>query len=264
MSAMDDFDFVNPEDNTALLGSSVLNQVVEASKPFNVSPMVKTDKSFTVGLTTPEGLTNEEFRHIVGAAYTAWVSDGELPSAERISSFLAREISLKRIEIACVSNEFSDAMAARGVPWEKQNGLTATQMLVLQIITNPTDRRKLETKLKAAGVTYTTYRAWLRQPQFSQYLNKVTEGMLVDHIPDFNTVLTNKALSGDLNALKFVYELSGRHDPNRQQVMDLQAVIQALVEIVTRNVSDAETLTRISNELHLTLVSHNVIKGERA
>jgi hypothetical protein len=168
----------------------------------------------------------------------------------------------KRIGYVIETPQFRDAMVSRGVQWKNSAGLTGQQMYTLQILTDPSNRGDLRAKLRKANVSYATYRAWLAQPQFSSYLNRISENMLVDHIPDFNTVVTQKALAGDLNALKFAYELNGRHDPNKQQVTDLKAIMQALIEIITRNVKDPETLTAISNELHLTLVAHNVVKGE--
>lgn len=215
-------------------------------------------------LIPPAGYKESEFRRVVGAAYTAYTYDGSLPNVNRIHEIVGARISKKKIGEIIDTEEFKLTMIQRGVEWTDSAGLTGQQMLALQVLTNPTDKRDLRAKLKSIGVTYPQYRGWLKQPLFNGYLNKVTEGMLTEHIGDFNTVLANKALGGDLGALKLAYELSGRYDPNHQQVTDMKAVMQALIEIVTRNVKDPEVLTRISNELHLTMVSHNIIKGEIA
>lgn len=227
------------------------------------NPQQGANNTYIAMFGAPEGVSERAFREIVGAAYTAYTMDKALPSVERIRE-LCNMSSLTKKKIGGVldTEQFKNAMLSRGVPWKNGSGLTGQQMYTLQILTDPSNRGDLRSKLRKASVTYQQYRAWLAQPQFSAYLNSVTEMMLIDHIPDFNTALTKKALEGDLNAIKFAYELTGRHDPNKQQVTDLKAIMQALIEIITRNVKDPATLAAISNELHLTLVSHNVVKGE--
>lgn len=208
----------------------------------------------------PSGIEREDFINVVSAAYMAYTDLRQLPDVANIERYST--LSASRILEVIRTPEFVAAANARGIPWGKENGLSATQMLVAQILTNPTDKRPLRAKLKQVGVTYTQYRAWMHQPTFSQYMNRITEGMLVDHLPDFNTVLTNRALGGDLNAIKYVNELSGRHDPNRQQVLDLQAIVQNLLDIITRNVKDPETIQRISAEFSLAVNSKQTIQGE--
>jgi hypothetical protein len=210
----------------------------------------------------PEGVTDHQFRTVVGAAYTAYTMDGVVPDQERIRALTGSRYTKKVISRIIDTENFKNAMLTRGVPWKNGDGLSAQQMYTLQILTNPTDRRELRAKLKSAGVTYPQYRAWLNQPHFARYLSTVTENMLQQHIPDFNTVLTNKALAGDVNALKFAYELSGRHDPNHKEVLDLQVIVNSLLEVITRNIKDPAMLMQIQSELQLTLVAKNVIKGE--
>lgn len=232
---------------------------VEVSRPV---PVVRHEIRFDAPL---EVCTEHQFRTVVGAAYTAYTMDRVVPDQERIRALIGKGNYTKKVISKIIDTEnFKNAMLTRGVPWKNGDGLSAQQMYTLQILTNPTDRRELRAKLKSAGVTYPQYRAWLSQPHFSRYLSTVTENMLKDHIPDFNTVLTNKALSGDVNALKFAYELSGRHDPNHQQVLDLQVIVNALLEVITRNIKDPTVLMQIQSELQLTLVAKNVIKGEIA
>lgn len=229
----------------------------------NDNPQELIQARYRVDFGTPEGFTDRQFREIVGAAYTAYTSDGVLPSVDRIKELCAlTTITKKKIGLALDTEQFKNCMLSRGVPWKDGNGLTGQQMYCLQILTDPTDRRDLGRKLKAVGVTHVQYRAWLRQPHFSNYLSRMSGSVLEENIPAMTTVLANKALGGDLNAIKYAFEISGHHDPERQQVVQLQQVMQQLIEIISRNVKDPETLTRISNELHLTLVSQGVIKGE--
>lgn len=218
---------------------------------------------FPVLAELPEGVTDRQFREIIGAAYTAYTGDGHFPSVDRIKE-LCRLTTVTRKLIGKVidTEQFRNAMDTRGVVYAGESGLSAQQMYCLQILTDPTDRRELGRKLKSAGVTHLQYRAWLKQPHFNRYLNTVSENMLTENIPAFTTALTNKALSGDLRAIQYAFEISGHHDPNKQEVLELKQIMQNLLEIITRHVKDPQTLAAISNELQLTMVAHNVIKGE--
>lgn len=206
---------------------------------------------------------DEDTRYVASAVYTAYTELRRLPTlaeVERYCNLGAAEI--KRI---WDTEEFATAAQALGVPWRATGGLTSTQLLALQVLTNPMDKRDVKTKLKGLDVSYAQYQAWMRQPAFEQYMHTVTENLLTDHLPDFNRVIVDKAMRGDLNAIKYANELSGRHDPNKQQVADLKVIVGKLLEIIMRNVTDQETLTRISNEFQLVMsveTGKQTIKGE--
>lgn len=214
------------------------------------------EKKQTAGLVVPQGIGDKTFRHVVGAAYTAYIACKGIPSVEEIYSFSDKKVTKQKIAEVTITDEFAEAMQARGVSWRPDDytGISAAQAYCIQILTNPVHEKKtLGAKLKLAGVTYTQYRAWLKQPTFNRYLNNLVEGMLTDHQGDIHTVVMNKALSGDLAAIKYIDELTGRYDPNHRQVEDLRLIVDKLIEVVTSEVKDQETLTRIANKLSITM-----------
>ncbi len=226
---------------------------------FPVMEPVKDSPKWTVG-TTPAGISYEDYRDVINAVYTLYTQEKALPTLDRVAGLAM--VSYKTIKTITESREFISAMQSRGVPWTDSKGLTSQQMLALQVLTNPTDKRPLAAKLKSIGITYPVYRGWMGQPAFSQYMFKITEGMLTEHLPDFNTVLTNKGLAGDLNAIRYINELSGRHDPNRQQVVDLVAIVEKLLDIIQRNVTDPEVFQRIAAEFSMTVSTKTTLQGE--
>lgn len=267
MSDTSPFDFDLPPMRGTPIRSEVVSsgiisqQEVDEFIKRGESPAVKvTETQFKV-MASPEWIEADDFTLIVSGVYHKYTETKRLPTIIELQRLTGVGAAL--IKRTLESDEFRLAVSARGIPWDNREGLSATQMLVAQIITNPTDRRELRLKLKQAGVTYPQYRAWMNQPAFSQYMHRITEGMLTDHIPDFNTVLTKKGLAGDLNAIKYINELSGRHDPNRQQVLDLQAVVTSLLDIIQRNVKDPETMKAIAAEFQLTMATkQQTIQGE--
>lgn len=209
----------------------------------------------------PEGVSYAAYVAVSNAVYVLWTKDGTLPSASGIKSLCEEHITDVELNKILSSDNFARSMASRGVPWRKSHGLSSLQMHVLAIVTDPTNKKPLATKLKQAGITYQQYRAWMREPAFFQYFNSITEGMLTDHIGDFNTVVTQKALNGDLNAIKYANELSGRHDPNKQAVLDLKSLVAQLLEIIMTEVTDTETLERIQTKFALTMQTQGLIPG---
>lgn len=246
-----DFDFEGEGATELVLSPIETFARAELSKQKRV-----TDTQYSVG---KPAVDEENLGLVLGAVYQEYTATkGKIPDIRRINSLIG--IGAGEVKKILDSSDFKDAITARGINWDGQT-LTATQMLVAQILTNPTDKRDLKTKLRSAGVTYPQYRAWMNSPEFGGYMRQITEGMLTDHLPDFNTALTKKALGGDLNAIKYVNELSGRHDPNAQQLLDLQAIVQTLLEIIQRNVKDPETLKLIASEFSLAVNSKPTIRG---
>ena len=208
--------------------------------------------------TVAEGM-DDDTRDLVAYTYQFYTEWSRLPSAEELTR--ATAVGHKRVLEIIAGEPYKKAIANRGVTPDSFHGLNAEQMYLIQILTNPTDKRDLTKKLRAAGVSYSQYRAWQRNPAFSSYMGKITEGLLNDHLPDFLTALSTKALGGDLNSIKYALELSGRHDPQAQQVQDLRVIVYGLLEIIQRNVTDPQVFKNIANEAEV-LLSGATIKGE--
>ncbi len=198
------------------------------------------------GTFKPPGQTEPgTFRNVVAAAYTAYIAYRRVPSVEDIAEFSEHRAST--ISRIIATDEFKIAIEARGVRWQTMlGGISAEQHYAISILFNPTDRRPLAAKLKSAGVTYAKYKAWLKEPTFNNFVQQNAEQMLTDHQADIHTAFLNKAMTGDLPAVKFYYELTGRHSPQANQVIDLQRVVGLLLESVSKHVTDPETLLKIT------------------
>ena len=215
----------------------------------NISPqkLVLSDK----GKYAASPIKNDEhFDLIVEAAFMVWLTQSRIPMPDELKVTGLRIDVIKKI---MANEEYKKALLARGVPMDAMHDLTAEQLLTVQVVTNVTDKRDLKTKLKSVGVTFPQYRAWLKQPRFAGYMNSITEGLLTDHTGDLHTVLMERALRGDLNAIKYAHELSGRHDPNRQKVLDLERIVGSLLDSILRHVTDPDKLRAIEADFRVIL-----------
>jgi hypothetical protein len=148
------------------------------------------------------------------------------------------------------SSEFKDLMRRRGYDFSNDIKLTPEQIWAVSIITDPTNRKPLKDKLSQAGVDYRTYRAWLNQPHFAQYIKEIGERLLGDHVQDVHTRVVERASSGDIQAMRLYYDLIGRTDSGTNKaVQDLSATVRLLLEVITRNVTDVKVLSKITDEI---------------
>lgn len=208
--------------------------------------VTETDSNKFPMIKAPKGISDDTFRNVLSAAFTAYLHYKRIPTVGDIAKFCSHTPTT--VAKVIQTSEFLWAIERRGVQWTGK-GLSPEQQYALSVITNPTDRRDLNKKLKSCGVPYSRYRAWLKQPLFNAHLTKITEDMLGEHVSDVHTSFLNKALSGDMNAIKLYYEMTGRHNPAQQQVVDLQRTVGMLLEIITKYVTDKATLLQISNEI---------------
>lgn len=208
----------------------------------------------------PVGVSSRAFKEVVAGAYMAYQlsrkTTSGLPSVSDIARLCARtETTVSKV---LATPEFRHAMMEKGIRWTTVGSISPEQSYAIGILTNPSDRRPMEAKLKSAGITYQKYRSWLKQPEFSNAIRQIGEDMLGEHLPDIQTSLVKGAVEGNPQLIKLYLELTGQFDPNRQQVQDLQKMVSLLLEIIFRNVTDVGALQRINKEFDAALAGHSV------
>lgn len=202
-------------------------------------------------LEIPKGTTPATYMGVIAGATAAFNRHRRVPSVEEIFEHCQHS---KRVISRIISTpEFKTLMRLRGYPFDTVTRLTPEQTFAVAIITDPSNRKPLNVKLKQAGITYAQYRAWLKQEHFRNYITKLSEDMLGEHVADVHTRVLEKASNGDMAAIRLYYELTGRHDPQKQQVVDLNGVIGLLLEIINRYVTDTKQLAAISTDIDTVL-----------
>jgi hypothetical protein len=197
-----------------------------------------------VPVTPPEGVSISAFLLLLSNAYALYVTKGSYDNdALQVRTGLAPGTIAKVLS----SPEFKYALRLRGV-FPNSTGLTREQDLVLLALTDPSDGKTLQQKLRACQVSFATYRAWMKQPVFKMQMDAMTESTLSDNSHAL-VQLDKLAGEGDLGAIKFKLELNGRYDPNKQQNIDVIAMMSMMLDIMARHVRDPETLAAISSDM---------------
>lgn len=166
--------------------------------------------------------------------------------------------NMRAIESYMASKQYAGNMEQRGVT--NHSSLTVEQTLVLQTITDVRDTRPISKKLSAHKVSRAKYNQWLRNPEFAKLVRKLSDTALKDSIHHGKVALAQKAESGDLNAIKYLYELTGTYNPNdSNKVADnLQQLIQIILEVVASQVNDPEILNNIQTQIAM---RSNALRG---
>lgn len=202
-----------------------------------------------------EGLSIDQWTMMITAAVHVYQQGKELT----VSSIYGanRRINRALLQQVIKHKNFGRALEMRGVTISKL-GLSERQMLVLSSVTDFTDRRPLSKKLAQAGVKNWEWRAWQANPTFKSAYRQLSENLFDEAQASVNVSLVSNAVNGDLNSQKYFNEISGRYNPNQQSNTDVKAVLSAVVEVITKHVTDPDLLRKIGGELSLIVGSMGV------
>jgi hypothetical protein len=133
----------------------------------------------------------------------------------------------------------------------KRFTLTPVQLATANAMLDLQDTRSQKKKLQDLDVSTQKYNAWLRDPIFQDYLRSRAEALLGDSMSEAHTALIDRVRSGDINAIKFYYEMTGRFTPARAGAsnVDIMSLMNLFIEVIQRHVPDPDIQVRISDDL---------------
>ena len=180
---------------------------------------------------------------------TYWAGHGRLPEIVSV----ARTLGANPIQLQGLLNDkdWRTTVVKRGVPLSARFIMSDEQFKCLAIITDPTRKGGLAARLKLAGVSYACHNNWMNQPEYRKAYMALAEAIIENSLADVNTGLADAATRGDISAIKFFYELTGRYNPKEQTQIDTMSVLMKVVEIISKHVTDPDTLTAIAGEMSL-------------
>lgn len=160
--------------------------------------------------------------------------------------------SITAIQQYKVTQHFKSGMAERGIEVEDTETLTHEQIACISLLTNLTDRRSIGSKLKSLGIKEPKYKGWMKQKKFNDAIRAIAGRGLEESIPLAEVALAQGAANGDLHYIKFLMEVTGRHNPSAQQAIDAQALLAIIVDAAQEVMGDnPEQLKRFVNIVKL-------------
>lgn len=142
--------------------------------------------------------------------------------------------------------------------------LTPIQLIVANSMLNLVDTRPPKKKLQDAGVSPYQYQSWLKDAEFINYMKERSEGLLTDVSHEVMLSLVDKAMSGDMKAISYYHELTGRFvqastaSSGTGTQHDLSSMIVRIIEIIVDEVDDPNVAGRIADRLKGLVMGHQV------
>lgn len=192
----------------------------------------------------PTSLSEKE-RQLVAHLELEWFLRGHQPTPETLCEkfdYTPRAL-MQTLEKEIVQK----SLKGRGVPVTEGRELTAEQITMINIMLNTTDTRSQKKKLADAGVSAATWAGWRKKPAVQEYLRTRAEQILGESIPDAHLALVDRVNSGDLGALKFYYEITGRYT-GQSGGLDPKVLVTRVFDVIAKHIQDPTILNAISQE----------------
>ncbi len=196
---------------------------------------------------TPTPFTDKE-RQIVGYIESEWFLKGVKPTPETLSNKF--NMTPKALNDFLQRPEVKQSFNARGVPVIDGRDLAPDQIRVINEVLNLSDTRSERKKLADSGISAATWAGWKRDPKVKEYMRARTEEILSGAIPDAHLALVDRVRTGDLGALKFYYEMTGRYTGQNAN-MDPKVLLTKVFDIIAKHVQNPIVLQAIASEFQL-------------
>lgn len=210
----------------------------------------------------PEGQDPEMFRHIVAGIDLVYRRTGAVPSIDQLLEEWGG-FSEKAVKAAYAAPELARALEIRGISLSPKAGLSQEQLYALAILQDFTDRRSTKAKLEQVGISLSKYRAWMRDPSFARAMSEQAEQNLGDATQMALNKLVANAESGDQRAIEKILEITGRYNPQQQEIQNARTVVLTMMEVIQSKITDKELLGEILGEVRKRMTSVMIMQSIR-
>jgi hypothetical protein len=158
-------------------------------------------------------------------------------------------IEPETVELVWQTSKFQRSLSDRGIKTTKDPHLTLRQENFLQAYLNPMNLKPPQVLAKQMKISITELDGWMRDKHFAEAMSSKAEENLRKYIPIADQALGQLVQQGDMKAITFLNQLTGRFDPNKSQAVDVVALLLAVQDIVLKHVRDPITKRNIGREL---------------
>lgn len=168
-----------------------------------------------------------------------------------VQTILDQDDSLTKEEIELVWNspKFIRSLDDRGIRHTANPNLTLRQEVFLQAYLSPLNLLTPQVLAKRMKISLTELDGWMRQKEFAAAMSNKAAENLKSYIPMADQALGQLVQQGDMKAITFLNQLTGRFDPNAKQNIDLPAILMQVQDIILRHVREPEVRRNIAREL---------------
>ena len=158
-------------------------------------------------------------------------------------------LGLADVQLVWGGSKFQRALADRGIKTTSDPNLTLRQETFLQAYLNPLNLKQPAVVARQLKIGALELDGWMREKHFAAALEAKSAENLKRFIPLADQALGQLVQQGDMKAITFVNQLTGRFDANSRQGVDVPALLLQVQDIVLRHVRDPITKRNIGREL---------------
>lgn len=159
------------------------------------------------------------------------------------------ELTEKQVEVVWPTPKFQKALETRGIASTKNPNLTLRQEMFLQAYLNPMNLKTPQVLAKQMKISAIEIDGWMRQKQFAKAMSSKAKDNLDKYIPMADQALGQLVQQGDMKAITFLNQLTGRFDANKSGSIDIVSVMMQVQDVILRHVREPEIKRNIAREL---------------
>jgi hypothetical protein len=159
------------------------------------------------------------------------------------------ELTKEQVELVWPTSKFQRALEDRGIKTTKNPNLTLRQEMFLQAYLNPLNLLTPQVLAKRMKIGLAELDGWMRQKEFAGAFAAKSEANLSKYLPMADQALGQLVQSGDMKAITFLNQLTGRFDPNARANLDVPGLLMQVQDIILRHVLDPAVKRNIAREL---------------
>jgi hypothetical protein len=169
------------------------------------------------------------------------------------------DLDTDKVELVWSTTKFQKALEARGIKTVANPNLTLRQETFLQAYLNPLNLKPPQALAKQMKISLAELDGWMRDKHFAGAFSAKSEDNLKKYIPIADQALGQLVQSGDMKAITFLNQLTGRFDPNARANLDVPSLLMHVQDIILRHVRDPITKRNIARELVALAQGHSPI-----
>lgn len=164
-----------------------------------------------------------------------WLSEGKYPD----DVWIIENFGFTKDQCVYLNNSkfWLQSLDRRGIrrplPPNEQPQLSAEQVAAIAVITNYSDRRPVQARLEAMGVTQEILHGWQADPVFRAELTARAADTFQNIAPVAEVRLAQAVDKGNLNAIKFYFEVTGKAET--PESINLKKAMTTMVEAIQKH-----------------------------
>lgn len=159
------------------------------------------------------------------------------------------KLSRGDVELVWGSSKFQKSLVDRGIKVSRDGLLSLRQETFLQAYLNPLNLLPPQVLAKRMKISVVELDGWMREKGFAEAFKVKSRENLERFLPLADQALGQLVQSGDMKAITFLNQLTGRFDAGAKGQLDVVGLLMMVQDIVLRHVRDPITKRNIGREL---------------